>query len=139
MDRTLLLVKPNVVRIHKIGAVLDALEEKGLVIRDMRMLTLTRERAETFYAIHRGKSFYDRLVTFMTSGPIVAVILEHENCVEYVRSVIGNTDPEKAAKGTIRKLYGLSITENAVHASDSNENAEKEISIMFGRQSEKKQ
>ena len=134
MDQTLLLIKPNVVRENRIGAVLAALEDNGLVIEKMRMLTFTVEHAETFYAIHRGKPFFERLIAFMTSGPIVAVVLSHDNCVEYVRQVIGDTDPEKAAEGTIRKLYGMNITENAVHASDSDENARKEIAIMFSEE-----
>jgi len=132
MEKTLLLIKPNVVEDRKTGAVIDFLERRGLKILAMKMERLTRERAEDFYDIHRGKPFYERLVTFMTSGPIVEIILEHENCVEYVREIIGSTDPEKAAEGTIRKLYARSLTENAVHASDSAENAKKEIGYIFG-------
>lgn len=132
MNKTLLLIKPNAVRKNKIGAVLAALEEKGIIIRNMKMLTFTHDCAEEFYVIHRGKPFFENLISFMTSGPIVAAVLEHENCVEYVRRVIGNTDPIKAADGTIRQLYGDSLTENAVHASDSDENAERETAIVFG-------
>ena len=132
MEQTLLLVKPNVVKKNKIGAVLSIIEEKGIVIKKMRMLTMTGDLAKTFYAVHYGKPFYEKLVEFMISGPIVAVVLEHKDCVKYVREIIGNTDPEKAAEGTIRKLYADSLTENAVHASDSAENALKEIEIMFG-------
>ena len=131
MSQTLLLIKPNAVRKNRIGAVLAALEGKGLVIRKMKMLTFTRDHAEEFYAVHKGKPFFETLISFMTSGPIVAVVFEHEDCVEYVRQVIGNTDPAKAADGTIRKLYGDSLTENAVHASDSDENAQREIAIAF--------
>jgi nucleoside-diphosphate kinase len=131
VERTLLLIKPNVVEKGNIEAVISALEEKGLVIREMRMETLSRERAEGFYAVHRGKPFFDVLIEFMTSGPIVEMVLEHENCVEYVRSVIGATDPAKAADGTIRKKFGESVTRNAVHASDSPENAELEITFLF--------
>jgi len=133
MERTLLLIKPNVVADKKIGAVIDALERKGLTIRDMKMERLTRERAEGFYRVHRGKPFFEKLVDFMTSGPIVELILEHEDCVRYVRGIIGDTDPAKAAEGTIRKMFARSLTENAVHASDSPENAEWEIAYMFGR------
>ena len=134
LEQTLLLVKPNVIKKNKIGAVLAAIEEKGIVIKKLRMLTMTGELAETFYAVHYGKPFYDKLIKFMTSGAIVAVVLEHNNCVDYVRKIIGNTDPEKAEEGTIRKLYADSLTENAVHASDSVENARKEIAIMFGEE-----
>ena len=131
MTQTLLLIKPNAVRKNKIGAILDELESKGLVIDNLKMLTFTREHAEEFYDVHKGKSFFENLISFMTSGPIVAAVLRHENCVGYVRQVIGNTDPAKAADGTIRKLYGDSLTENAVHASDSDENARREIAIVF--------
>jgi nucleoside-diphosphate kinase len=131
MEETLLLIKPNVVEDHNIGKVISLIEEKGLLIKDIKMETLTMERAEGFYDIHKGRPFFHPLVEFMTSGPIVELILEHEDCVQYVRSVIGDTDPNKAAEGTIRKLYGRSITENAVHASDSIENALKEIQYIF--------
>ena len=132
MEQSLLLIKPNVVRKNKIGAVIAILEDKGLVITRMRMLTMTKELAGKFYAVHAGKEFYGRLVDFMTSGPIVAMVLEHNNCVAYVREIIGNTDPQKAAGGTIRKLFADSLTENAVHASDSPENAKIEMGIIFG-------
>ncbi len=132
MQRTLLLIKPNVFEDRQVGAVIDALERKGLVIREMKMETLSRNKAEGFYEIHRGKPFFERLVTFMTSGPIVEMVLEHENAVEYVREVIGSTDPAQAAEGTIRKKFARSLTENAVHASDSIENARHEIGYMFG-------
>ncbi len=132
MERTLLLIKPNVIEDRNIGAVIDALEKKGLAIVNMRMERFTRERAEGFYEVHRGKPFYEKLVSFMTSGPIVELILEHDNCVDYVREVIGATDPAKAAGGTIRKRFARSLTENAVHASDSPENAAKEIAYIFG-------
>ncbi|MBN1290788.1 MAG: nucleoside-diphosphate kinase [Candidatus Latescibacteria bacterium] len=132
LEQTLLLIKPNVVRKNKIGAVISILEDRGLLIKKMRMLIMTKELAGKFYAVHTGKDFYNRLVEFMTSGPIVAIVLEHDNCVAYVREIIGNTNPEKAAEGTIRKLYADSLTENAVHASDSPDNAKIEIGIIFG-------
>lgn len=132
MERTLLLIKPNVVEKGGIGAVISALEEKGLVIRDMKMETLSRERAQEFYSIHRGKPFFDALIKFMTSGPIVEMVLERENCMAFVRTVIGSTDPAEAGEGTIRKRFGESVTRNAVHASDSRETAEREIAFLFG-------
>ena len=132
VSRTLLLIKPNVVEKRKVGEVIAALEEKELIIRKMKMETLSRERAEGFYAVHKGKPFFDALVAFMTSGPIVGMVLEHGNAVEYVRTVIGATDPARADDGTIRKRFGESVTMNAVHASDSPENAELEIAYMFG-------
>ncbi|MFC1693521.1 nucleoside-diphosphate kinase [Candidatus Latescibacterota bacterium] len=132
MEQTLLLIKPNVIEDNKIGAVISVLEEKGIVINNMRIETLTRKRAEGFYEIHRGKPFFENLVKFMTSGPVIELILEHENCVEYVRQVIGNTDPEKAEPGTIRRMFARSLTENAVHASDSADTAKREIAFIFG-------
>ena len=128
----MILIKPNVVKKNKIGAVINALEDKRLIIRNMKMETLTRERAEGFYEIHRGKPFFDNLINFMTSCPIIEIVVEHDNCVEYVREVIGNTNPEKAEEGTIRKIFGDSLTENAIHASDSPDNARKEITYIFG-------
>ncbi len=132
MDKTLFIIKPNVVEDRNIGAVITALEEKGLIIKRMRLETLTRGRAEEFYDVHKGKPFFDELLDFMTSGPIVVMVLQHENCVEYVRQVIGNTDPAKAAEGTIRKRFARSLTKNAVHAADSDEHAIREIAFFFG-------
>ncbi|MHB9030378.1 MAG: nucleoside-diphosphate kinase [Candidatus Latescibacterota bacterium] len=132
MERTLLIIKPNVVEDRKIGAVISALEDKGLIIREMRMETLSRERTEQFYEIHRGKPFYEALISFMISGPVVPMALEHEDAVNYVRQVIGSTDPQKAAEDTIRKRFARSLTQNAVHASDTPENAAREIAFFFG-------
>lgn len=132
MEQTLLLIKPDIVEKNMTGAVITAFEEKGIVIKDIKMETFTKERAEGFYEIHKGKPFFDNLLEFMISGPILEVILECENCVEYVREIIGNTNPKKAEAGTIRRRFGSSVTENAVHASDSVENARKEIAYIFG-------
>ena len=138
MQQTLLLIKPNVVEENKIGAVIDTLEKKGLVIKNMKMEHLSRERAEGFYDIHREKPFFEKHIKFMTSGPIVEIILEHPDCIEYVREVIGQTDPANAAEGTIRKRFGRSLRENAVHASDSPETAETEIAYIFGATNQQK-
>ena len=138
MNQTLLLIKPNVVKNNMVGEVIASLEKNGLVIENMKMEKLTTRRAKEFYSVHKGKPFFDKLVEFMTSGSIVEIILEvseenrNRNIVEYVRKVIGNTDPEKAGHGTIRSRFGDSVTENAVHASDSAENAVWEIEFMFG-------
>ena len=131
MSKTLLLIKPNAVRKNKIGAILAELEGNGLAITDMKMITFSMNQAQEFYAVHKGKPYFERHITFMTSGPVVAAVLECENCVEYVRTIIGNTDPAKAAAETIRKLYGDTVTHNAVHASDSEESACKEIALLF--------
>ena len=131
-ERTLLIIKPNVTEKRKIGEVISALEAHGFSIREMKMIRWTRGEAELFYDVHRGKPFFDALVEFMTSGPIVPMVIEGTGCVGEVRSFIGATDPSKAAEGTIRKRYGDSLTRNAVHASDSPENAVIEIGRVFG-------
>ncbi len=132
MEKTLLIIKPDAVRNRHVGKIIAVLEEKSIVIRNMKMMRLTKELAEGFYEIHRNKPFYEELVEFMISGPVIVMVLEHDNCVKYIREIIGNTNPEAAAEGTIRRLFAESMTFNAVHASDSNENAEKEIYYMFG-------
>jgi len=132
MERTLLIIKPNVVEKCQVGAVISALEKKELIIRNMKMERLSRKRAEEFYEIHRGKPFFERLIDFMTSGPVVPMVLEHRDGVNYARDVIGCTNPQEAAEGTIRKKFGQDVTRNAVHASDSPENAAREIAFFFG-------
>ncbi len=131
MQHTLLLIKPNATKKHVSGAILKMIEEAGFVIEGMKMLRMDRQFADTFYAVHRGKSFYDRLIEFMVSGKTVAVALSREDAVKYLREFIGATNPDEAAEGTIRKLYGDTVTYNAVHASDSPENAEKELAFVF--------
>jgi nucleoside-diphosphate kinase len=131
MERTLLIIKPNAIEEHHAGEIISVLEKKGLTIINLKMETLSKEKAREFYSVHYGKPFYERLVAFMTSGPVIELVLEKEGCVNFVREIVGNTDPEKASDGTIRKLFGHSICVNAVHASDSNENAKREISIIF--------
>ena len=132
MEKTLLIIKPDAVRNRHVGEIIAVLEEKSIVIRNMKMIRLTKELAEGFYEIHRNKPFYEQLVEFMISGPVIVMVLEHDDCVKYIREIIGNTNPEEAAEGTIRRLFAESMTFNAVHASDSIENAEKEIYYMFG-------
>jgi len=131
MGQTLFVIKPDAIEDHHAGAIISILEKKGIVIKKIKMETLTRKRAEGLYDVHRGKPFFEKLVEFMTSGPIIEMILEHENCVEHTREIVGATDPQKAAEGTIRRLFARNSTENAVHASDSVENARKEIVYIF--------
>lgn len=131
MGQTLFVIKPDAIEDHHVGAIISILEKKGIVIKKIKMETLTKKRAEGLYDVHRGKSFFEKLVEFMTSGPVIEMILEHENCVEYTREIVGATDPQKAAEGTIRRLFARNLTENAVHASDSVENAGKEIVYIF--------
>ena len=130
-QRTLVLVKPDGVKKGLIGEIISRLEKKGLKIAAMRMLQMDKALARKHYAVHDGKPFFAGLVDFITSGPIVAVVVEGEKSVEVVRKLMGETDPVKAAPGTIRGDYGLDIGENLIHGSDSEENAQKEIALFF--------
>jgi nucleoside-diphosphate kinase len=130
VERTLLLIKPDAVERHLIGYVLQRVEESGLAIRQLRMLQLRPEQAREFYKVHEGKPFLDSLVAFMSRGPIVAAVLEGERAVVRLRELVGATDPAKAQAGTIRSVIGKDIQENSVHASDSPENAAKEIDFF---------
>jgi len=130
---TLTMIKPSAVASQYIGPILNMINEAGFRIVAMKMTKMTVTQAEEFYAIHRGKSFYKSLVEFMSSGPIVAAILEKENAVEDYRKLIGATDPAKAEKGTIRKKYAESLEKNAVHGSDSDENAIMECDFFFSK------
>lgn len=129
--KTLTIIKPGAVANEFIGPILAKINANGFHIAAMKLIMLTRKMAESFYSVHKGKPFYDNLITFMTSGPVVVAILEKENAVEEYRKLIGNTDPAKAEEGTIRKLFAESIERNAVHGSDSDENAKKECDFFF--------
>lgn len=131
MQRTLVILKPDAVKRGLIGEIIMRFERKGFKIRGLKMMKLSRELAEKLYDIHKGKSFFEDLVNFITSGPIVAIILEGSNAVEVVRRMIGPTDGRKAPPGTIRGDYSLDIGMNVIHAADSSERAEYEISILF--------
>jgi nucleoside-diphosphate kinase len=128
---TLTMIKPEAVRNGNIGNILAKIQEGGFKIIAMKYLKLTEEQAKLFYLVHRERPFYNDLVTFMSSGPIVAAVLQKDNAVEAYRSFIGSTNPKDAAPGTVRALYGTNIQENAVHGSDSDENAAKEASFFF--------
>ena len=132
-NRTFTMIKPTAFKKNYTGAILKMIVEEGFQIRAMKLTRLTKEQAGAFYAVHKGKPFYESLVEFMSSGPVVAVILEKENAVEAFRNFIGATNPEQAAEGTIRKLYGTSLQQNAVHGSDSDENAEIESAFFFSQ------
>jgi len=125
------MIKPDAVKAGHIGAILAKINEGGFRIVAMKLSRLSPEKAGEFYAVHKERPFYGELVEFMSSGPIVAAILERENAVEAFRSLIGATDPAKAAPGTIRALFAASIGENAIHGSDSDENAALEGSFHF--------
>jgi nucleoside-diphosphate kinase len=128
---TFSIIKPNAVRTGKAGPILAMINEGGFEISALRMVRLTLTQAETFYSIHKGKPFYEGLIEFMTSGPVVVMILRHENAVNEFRKLIGATDPNKAEPGTIRKQFAVSVQMNAVHGSDSDENAIREADFFF--------
>ena len=128
---TLTMIKPEAVRHKNIGNILAKVSEGGFDIVAMKYLKLTREQAQKFYEVHKERPFYNDLVEFMSSGPIVAAVLRKDNAVEAYRTFIGATNPRDAAPGTVRALYGTNIQENAVHGSDSDENAQKEASFFF--------
>ncbi len=130
-NRTFTMLKPDAVSNNYTGAILDHIIKSGFKIIAMKYLRLTPETAGQFYAVHKERPFYKDLVSYMSSGPIVAVILEKENAVESFRKIIGATDPSKAEVGTIRNLYAKSIEANAVHGSDSDENAAIEGNFFF--------
>ncbi len=131
VERTLSIIKPNAVAKNAIGAILARFEEAGLRIVAARMLHLSREQAAAFYAVHQARPFYDELVEFMTSGPVMVQVLAGDDAIARNREVMGATDPAKAAPGTIRADFADSLTANAVHGSDSAQTAETEIGFFF--------
>ncbi len=132
-NRTLAILKPDSVKKEYIGQIIAKINEAGFKIKVMKMIHLSKSSAEGFYEIHKERAFYRELVDYMTSGPCVPIALEKENAVADFRKLIGATDPAEAEEGTIRKLYAASKAENAVHGSDSDENAAKEILHFFSR------
>ena len=128
---TLGILKPDAVAGGKAGRIVAHLEEAGFVLRAARLVRLTQSQAGAFYEVHRGRPFYEELVRFMTSGPCLPMALEREDAVAHLRTVIGATDPAEAAPGTVRKLYAESKGRNAIHASDSQENAIREVGFFF--------
>jgi len=130
---TFAMIKPTAVKNNHIGAILKMINDAGFEIKAMKFTQLSPTQAAAFYAVHKGKPFYEKLIRFMTSGPIVAILLSKENAVEDFRQLIGATNPEKAAEGTIRKRFAISTTENAVHGSDSDENATIEADFFFAK------
>jgi nucleoside-diphosphate kinase len=131
MERTLVLAKPDAVRKNVVGKIISRFEEEGFRLVALKKLKLTKEQAGKFYIVHKERPFYDELCEFMSSGPIVAMVWEGENVIARVREIMGATDPSKAAEGTLRKLYGTNVGENAVHGSDSPESAAYEIPFFF--------
>jgi len=130
-DFTLAIIKPNALRTGKSGPILAVINEAGFVIAAMKMIMLTIPQAEEFYQVHREEPFFEGLVEFMTSGPVIVMILRRENAVEEFRKLIGNPDPELAEPGTIRKIYAVSARMNAIHGSDNDDNARREADFFF--------
>jgi nucleoside-diphosphate kinase len=132
LERTLTIVKPDAVAARRTGAILAHLEKEGFRFVGLRRARLGPEQARAFYAVHRERPFYDALVRFMTEGPVVVAALGRADAVAHLRKTMGATDSRKAEAGTIRNLYGTDIERNAIHGSDSAENAAKEIAFFFG-------
>ncbi len=131
MERTLTIIKPDAVEAGNIGDIIRIFEADQFRVAAARLVKLTKKEAEGFYAVHRGKGFFDSLTSFMSSGPALVMVLERENAISRLREVMGATDPAKAAEGTIRKLYASSIERNCVHGSDAPETAAFEIGYFF--------
>ena len=131
MNQTLAIIKPDAMESGKAGKILAHLEAAGFTIQALRLVSLSEAQAAEFYSVHKGKPFYEELVAFMTSAPVIPVILEAENAVPKLRETIGATDPRESKEGTVRKLYAESKERNAIHASDSDVNANTEIAFSF--------
>jgi nucleoside-diphosphate kinase len=133
MEMTLAILKPDSVGAGNAGGILAHLQREGFTVRGLKMLRLTETQAKAFYEVHKERPFYGSLVAFMTSGPVIPVALERDNAVAHLRQVMGATDVSKAEEGTIRKAFGTSIERNAIHGSDSAENAAIELAFFFSR------
>jgi nucleoside-diphosphate kinase len=131
MERSLVLIKPDAIERGLAGAIIGRIQREGLKLTGIRMLHMDKALAERHYAVHKGKTFFNELVEYIISTPIIAAVFEGEGAVERIRKLMGATDPAKAGPSTIRKDYGVDVMRNATHASDSPENAEKEITIFF--------
>jgi len=132
VEQTFLMVKPDGVERHLVGEIIRRFESKGFTLAGLKMLTPTQEMAEAHYAVHRGRPFFDSVVGFISSGPVVAMVWEGDNIIELSRKLVGATKPADAAPGTIRGDYANTIEQNLIHGSDSQENAVQEIALWFG-------
>tara|TARA_Y100000748_G_scaffold301663_1_gene302297 strand:+ start:918 stop:1319 length:402 start_codon:yes stop_codon:yes gene_type:complete len=130
-EKTLAIIKPDAVGRNLIGSIIKIIEDNNIIISEMKMLTLSKSQAEEFYEVHKDKEFYDGLITYMTSGPIVVMLLTGLDVIKRYRDLMGTTNPKKADKGTIRDLYAINTTQNSVHGSDSPDNAIIEINLFF--------
>ena len=133
MSRTFSIIKPDATKRNITGAINKIIEENNLIIVAQKRVKLSKEKAEGFYSVHRDKPFFNDLIEYMTSGPVILQVLEGEDAVENYRNIMGATNPENAEEGTIRKLHALNIQENSVHGSDSQDNAEIEINYFFDK------
>ena len=131
MNRTFSIIKPDATKRNITGAINKIIEQNNLVIIAQKRIKLSKEKAEGFYSVHKEKPFFQELIQYMTSGPVIIQVLEGDNAVANYRKIMGSTNPDNADDGTIRKLYGQNIQENSVHGSDSDENAQIEISYFF--------
>jgi nucleoside-diphosphate kinase len=131
MEKTLSIIKPDAVERNLIGQIVSIFEKKSLKIHSIKKITLSKKMAEDFYFVHKARPFFNDLCTYMSSGPVVVMVLEGDNAVVKNREIMGATNPKDAAKGTIRNLYGISLDKNSVHGSDSKENAKIEIDFFF--------
>ncbi|MGB9824056.1 MAG: nucleoside-diphosphate kinase [Candidatus Hydrothermia bacterium] len=134
MNRTFMLLKPDALQKRVVGEIISMVEKAGFNILNIKMKRWTRDEAEKFYYVHKGKDFFDGLIQFMISGPVIGLLLEKENAIEDLRKLVGATDPTKAEPGTIRHKYGTNVRVNAVHASDSPESFEHEVKCFFGEE-----
>ena len=131
MEQTLSLIKPDAVERNLIGKIINVFEENNLVIKEMKKIHVDRQFAEKFYAMHKERPFFNDLCNFISSGPLVAIVLEGENAIQKNRDLMGATNPSEAKEGTIRKMFAISIDKNSVHGSDSPESAKREIDLFF--------
>ena len=130
-EETLGIIKPDAVSRNLIGSIIKLIEDHDITLKKMKMINLSKSQAEDFYSAHKGKIFYDKLIEYMTSGPIIVMVLEGIDVVQRYRDLMGKTNPDEAAEGTIRKLFALDTTHNSVHGSDSPDNAIMEINLFF--------
>lgn len=132
-EKTLAIIKPDAVKKKVAGKIIQRIEDEGFEILGLKMLRLTKDEAKKFYYVHKDKPFYESLTDFMSSGPVVVLLLEKDNAIKHWREVMGATDPAQAKPGTLRRLYGFSVERNAVHGSDGPQTAEYEIGFFFGK------
>lgn len=131
IEQTLIILKPDAVKRNLVGEILSRFEKNGFSVSKLKMLSFTVEMAERFYTAHSSKPFFNELVSFITSGKVVAAIIKGDNVIDITRKIIGNTNPKEASPGTIRGDFGIGITENSIHASDSSESFDKEVNVVF--------